>query len=116
MQVIALLTAALLALAGCALYALSQDKHWNVIAKAKPSPEQPTSSQPNPSKLTPAKKTQLKQLSLLAITLSLVVLVLSQGLGFAVLLWPLMIGAAIFSVALVLAYKPSLFGVFLDDG
>ena len=85
--------AILLNIIGCGYYALSQNQHWRAVAKPK---------------VSLLKQTRLQIFSLFALSTSLVLFIVEEGLGFALLLWPLSIALGIFSVAMILAFRPTL--------
>lgn len=91
-------TAMVLSIIGCAYYALSQYQHWKAVTK--------------PSVL-PLKQTRLQIFSLLALSGSLVLYIVEEGLGFAILLWPLSVGLGIFTVAIVLAFWPTILRILI---
>ncbi|MEM0985100.1 MAG: DUF3325 domain-containing protein [Pseudomonadota bacterium] len=87
-----LFLAALTAIIGCALLALSQSRNWREVIGGKP-PE-----------LTPR---LAKWTGWIFIFASLVFCVLRDGGSFAAILWPLLFAVGALSVAMLLAYRPS---------
>lgn len=90
--------AMLLSVIGCGYYALSQSHHWKAVV---------TPSVPN------VKQTRMKRLSFISLSASLVLYIVVDGLGFAVIFWPLSIGLGIFCIAMILAFRPTLLKVLL---
>ena len=86
-------TALLLSVVGCGYYALSQHQHWKAVTKPR---------------VLALKQTRLQIFSLLALSTSLVLYIIEEGAEFALLLWPLSLGLGIFSVGMILAFRPSL--------
>jgi hypothetical protein len=85
--------AMLLSIVGCGYYALSQNQHWKAVTKPR---------------VLPLKKTRLQMFSLCALSTSLVLYIVEEGLGFALLFWPLSISLGIFSVGMILALRPTI--------
>lgn len=85
--------AMILSIVGCGYCALSQHQHWRVVAKSK--------------ELT-LKKTRMKFLGFLTLSASFALYIVEVRLEFALLLWPLSITLGIFSVGMILAFRPSL--------
>jgi hypothetical protein len=85
--------AMLLSIVGCGYYALSQHQHWKAVIKPR---------------VLPFKQTRLQIFSLFALITSLVLYIVEEGVEFALLLWPLSIGLGIFSVGMILAFRPTL--------
>jgi hypothetical protein len=90
--------AMLLSILGCGYYALSQNQHWKAVTK------------PN---VLPLKQIRLQIFSLLVLSASLIIFIVEEGLGFAVLLWSLSVGLGIFTVAMILAFWPTLLRVLI---
>jgi hypothetical protein len=90
--------AMLLTIVGCGYYALSQNQHWKAVTKTR---------------VLPFKQTRLQIFSLFALSTSLVLYIIEEGLGFALILWPLSIGLGIFSVAMILAFRPTLLKILI---
>ena len=86
-----ILSTALLILIACSFLALSQDRHLKKVVGVK---------------LQERKASKLSGGVLLILSFAL--LVVSEGMGYALLLWILLIACASFIVALVLSYKPTL--------
>jgi hypothetical protein len=91
-------TALLLSVVGCGYYALSQHQHWKAVTK--------------PSVL-PLKQTRLQVFSLFALSTSLVLYIVEEGIEFALLLWPLSLGLGIFSVGMILTFRPTLLRILI---
>jgi hypothetical protein len=90
--------AMLLAFIGCGYFALSQEQHWRAVT---------SSTQP------PSKQFQLKTYSALALIASYILFAQENGLGFALLLWPLTAGYCIFCIAMILAYRPAILRILV---
>lgn len=90
-----IVTAFASAISGGACLALSQDRHWRSMGLA-------------PSVVAPTVK--LRSIGSLFLVLCFVICVLRDGASFALILWPLTVGAAIISIGLVLTYKPATLG------
>lgn len=91
-ELLPLLAAALLALSGFALLALSQQRHLDRVLG---------SNSPLAHKLRAQRAT-----GFIALGLSLVACLASQGAGFGSLLWVLLICAAAMSIAFMLSWRP----------
>jgi hypothetical protein len=88
-----LFAAMLLNIVGCGYYALSQRHHWKTVTK--------------PS-VVPLNEKRLQLFSLLALSASLILYVVEESLSFAMLLWPLSISLGVFSVAMILTFRPTM--------
>ena len=84
-----LVVAGALSLGGSALLALSQPRNWRTVAGQG------------------AARPATRPLGWVFVGLALVVCVIRDGGGFAALQWPLLLAGAAFTVAMVLAYRPS---------
>lgn len=89
-----LLLAAGASLVGCACLALSQDRHRLAVAGDRRHPPR-----------TPG---HTRSLGWYLLAASLLACTLRDGGAFAALLWPLLVGASAFAVALTLTYRPEL--------
>ena len=87
--VLLLALAAICALIGCACLALSQNRNWRTVM-----------GKGQASGFT-------RPLGWTLIGVSLVLCIIRDGGSFAALLWPLLLAAAGFAVAMLLAYAPS---------
>jgi hypothetical protein len=90
--------AMLLSIIGCGYFALSQNQHWKAVTK---------------SSVLPLKQTHLQIFSLLGLSASLVLYIVAEGLGFAVLLWSLSVGLGIFTVSMILAFWPTMLRILI---
>ncbi len=88
-----LLAAALVVLAGFALLALSQERHWEAVF---------TSGTPHPHRHRRARR----GLGFALIALGLVVCIAGEGPGFGSVLWMVLISLDAAAIALTLAWKP----------
>lgn len=91
MSIILVITAWLAALGGCLALALSQHRHWQAAAR---------------SGSLPPRWARRSGWSLTAASLGL--LIMHDGVSFAMLFWPLLIGAAALVTAGLLSWKPAL--------
>ncbi|MEM1381812.1 MAG: DUF3325 domain-containing protein [Pseudomonadota bacterium] len=85
-----LLIAGLLGVGSTTFLALSQDRHWKALA--------PKGTKPRPV---------LRRIGWSLAAATLVVCVLRDGGSFAALIWPMVMAAASFTVAMGLAYYPA---------
>lgn len=83
--------AVLAAMAGCACFALSQERHWKAVAGTAPHARRP-----------------LRIAGWALLTASLACCILCDGASFAALLWPLLVMLAALSTAAVLTWRPGL--------
>lgn len=84
-----LLGAALAALLGCALLALSQQRHWQAVTRSPSAPGRAP-----------------RRLGALLLTVCVVLTILRDGASFAALFSPVLIGSAALITAMVLTWAP----------
>jgi hypothetical protein len=85
-----LVLAALSAFSGCAMLALSQERHWQAVSGATCGP--------------PAR---VRRSGWLLITISLIMCIWRDGGSFAALLWPLMLMLGALATAATLTWQPA---------
>ena len=90
--------AMILSIVGCGYCALSQSQHWRAVAK---------------SKVSTLKQTRMQLLGFLTLSASLALYIVEAGLEFALLLWPLSITLGIFSVGMILTFRPTLLRILI---
>lgn len=86
-----LVLAFLICFSGCALLALSQARNWRAVVNNRK-----------------AKPPRIAKWGWTLIALGLIPCVARDGASFAALLWPLVFAASAMSVAMVLAYRPTI--------
>lgn len=88
--------AGMLALLGCIALALSLKGNWRLVTGASISP--------------PCKKTA-RRAGWLLLSLALLACIISDGIGFAALIWPLLFAVASGIVAMTLSFQPNVLKV-----
>lgn len=92
LETLSILAAAALLTLSFGLLALSQERHWDTVARS-----------PGP---TPARRCWQRRIATASIVAALPLCILSAGSGFGVLLWAFPCFAAAFAVSLVLTWWP----------
>jgi len=87
---------------GFALFALSQQRHWQAVAGALG--------------LSSRRQRQQYALAWLLLTLSLALTLQAEGAGFGSLLWTLLISAAAFAISFTLAWRPRWLACLTPEG
>lgn len=78
---------------GCMSLALSQHRHWKIVTGTM---------------LVARTKKAIRVIGWALLGVALLVCIEAEGLGFAVLIWPLLIAAGSFIVAMLLSFRPGL--------
>lgn len=88
--------AMILSIVGCGYCALSQIQHWRAVTKPK---------------VSILKQRHMKILGFLTLSANLALCIFVAGLEFALLLWPMSIALGIFSVGMILSFRPTLLSI-----